>query len=80
MSQERQRSPVRIGLLGCGVVGGGVLRLLNENRSYLELRVGAPLEIRHVLVHDPKKPRVVSPGLFEEAEAPAVEAKVVNLR
>ncbi|MDQ2642579.1 MAG: homoserine dehydrogenase [Myxococcota bacterium] len=58
MSQERQRSPVRIGLLGCGVVGGGVLRLLNENRSYLELRVGAPLEVRHVLVRDPKKPRV----------------------
>jgi homoserine dehydrogenase len=58
MSQERERSPVRIGLLGCGVVGGGVLRLLNENRSYLELRVGAPLEVTHVLVRDPKKERV----------------------
>src|SRR5687768_13359978 len=58
MSQERERSPVRIGLLGCGVVGGGVLRLLNENRSYLELRVGAPLEVTHVLVRDPSKERV----------------------
>jgi homoserine dehydrogenase len=58
MSQERERSPVRIGLLGCGVVGGGVLRLLNENRGYLELRVGAPLEVTHVLVRDPSKERV----------------------
>ena len=45
----KQYAP-RIGLLGCGVVGGGVIRLLNENKSYLELRVGAPIEVRHVLV------------------------------
>jgi len=56
--QERKTGPVRIGLLGGGIVGGGVIRLLNENRSYLELRVGAPLEISHVLVRDPGKERV----------------------
>ncbi|MGC4088863.1 MAG: homoserine dehydrogenase [Polyangiaceae bacterium] len=49
---------MRIALLGGGIVGGGVIRLLNENRSYLELRVGAPLEISHVLVRDPNKERV----------------------
>jgi homoserine dehydrogenase len=58
VSQERKQTPVRIALLGCGVVGGGVIRLLNENRSYLELRVGAPIEIKHVLVRDPGKERV----------------------
>ncbi|HET9959280.1 MAG TPA: homoserine dehydrogenase [Polyangiaceae bacterium] len=58
MRQERKKSPLRIGLLGCGVVGGGVIRLLNENKSYLELRVGAPLEISHVLVRDAHKERV----------------------
>lgn len=56
--QERKTGPVRIALLGGGVVGGGVIRLLNENRSYLELRVGAPLEVSHVLVRDPNKERV----------------------
>lgn len=56
--QERKPGPVRIALLGGGIVGGGVIRLLNENRSYLELRVGAPLEISHVLVRDPSKERV----------------------
>lgn len=59
MKQENVPSPVRIGLLGCGVVGGGVIRLINENRAYLELRVGAPLEIKHVLVRDLNKDRVV---------------------
>lgn len=58
MSQQRVKSPVRIALLGCGVVGGGVIRLINENRAYLELRVGAALEVRHVLVRDASKDRV----------------------
>lgn len=40
------------------MVGGGVIRLINENRSYLELRVGAPVEVTHVLVRDPHKERV----------------------
>ncbi|HSQ65657.1 MAG TPA: homoserine dehydrogenase [Polyangiaceae bacterium] len=49
--------PVRIGLLGCGVVGGGVVRLLYDNAAYLAERVGAPLEIARVLVRDADKPR-----------------------
>jgi homoserine dehydrogenase len=56
LSQEKK--PVRIALLGCGVVGGGVIRLLNENRNYLELRVGAPIEVTRVLVRDSNKERV----------------------
>ena len=45
-------------LLGCGTVGGGVLRLLRENASFLLLRVGVPIEITHVLVKNPSKERV----------------------
>jgi len=52
------RSSVRVALLGCGTVGGGVLRLLRENGTFLASRVGAPIEVTHVLVRDPKKPRV----------------------
>ncbi|MFO0570280.1 MAG: homoserine dehydrogenase [Polyangiaceae bacterium] len=58
MTKERIKFPVRIGLLGCGTVGGGVIRLIQENQAYLESRVGAPLEIQHVLVRDPEKDRV----------------------
>jgi homoserine dehydrogenase len=58
MSKERIRFPVRVALLGCGTVGGGVIRLLHENAEYLASRVGAPLEIARVLVKDPQKERV----------------------
>ena len=57
-TQEREKSPVRISLLGCGTVGGGVLRLLAENRNFLALRAGADIEVTHVLVKSPNKERV----------------------
>lgn len=53
-----EKKPVRVALLGCGTVGGGVLRLLQDNRESLPLRVGAPLEVAHVLVRDASKTRV----------------------
>ena len=49
---------VRLGILGCGTVGGGVLGLLRANAGYLASRVGAPLEIARVLVRDGEKERV----------------------
>src|SRR4051794_40397169 len=49
---------IKVGLLGCGTVGGGVVQLLRANASYIEARVGAPIEIVRVLVRDPKKDRV----------------------
>jgi len=50
--------PVRIGLLGCGTVGGGVVHLLKANAEYFAQTVGAPLEIARVLVRAPQKDRV----------------------
>jgi len=52
---------IKIGLLGCGTVGGGVVSLLRANAAYIEARVGAPLEIARVLVRDPSKER--APGV-----------------
>lgn len=49
---------VRIALLGCGTVGGGVIRLLRENAEHLAARIGAPVEITRVLVRDGNKQRV----------------------
>ncbi len=45
-------------MLGCGTVGGGVLRLLEEHKAAFQERVGVPLEVRRVLVRDLDKPRV----------------------
>ncbi|MGO8996342.1 MAG: homoserine dehydrogenase [Polyangiaceae bacterium] len=50
--------PLRIGLLGCGTVGGGVVQLLHANGDYLAARVGARLEVARVLVRDVEKDRV----------------------
>jgi homoserine dehydrogenase len=49
---------IRVGLLGCGTVGGGVIQLLRANAAYLEARVGALLDVVRVLVRDPDKERV----------------------
>jgi homoserine dehydrogenase len=57
VTSERKES-VRVALLGCGTVGGGVLRLLRENREQLASRVGAPIEVAHVLVRSLEKERV----------------------
>lgn len=56
----RGEPPIRIGMLGCGTVGGGVLRLLADNRAYLGDRVGVPLEVKHVLVRDLDRERVAA--------------------
>jgi homoserine dehydrogenase len=50
-------SPLRIGMLGCGVVGTGLLHLLRDRASEIEQAVGAPLRVTRVAVADPKKRR-----------------------
>jgi homoserine dehydrogenase len=52
-----QTQPLRIALLGCGVVGSAVARLLTENAGDLEARVGRCLEIVGVAVRRPDKDR-----------------------
>jgi homoserine dehydrogenase len=46
---------LRIALLGCGVVGSQVVRLLDEQADDLAARVGAPLEIAGIAVRRPAK-------------------------
>ena len=52
------RQSIRVGLLGCGTVGGGVIRLIERNRESITARVGAPVEVAHVLVRDASRERV----------------------
>ncbi len=48
---------IGIGLLGCGVVGTGILELLEANRATIEARLGAKLEVRKIAVRSQDKPR-----------------------
>ncbi|MCL1889812.1 MAG: homoserine dehydrogenase [Desulfovibrionaceae bacterium] len=49
--------PLRLGLAGFGTVGGGLSRLLEENREELLARCGREISIRAILVRDPARAR-----------------------
>jgi homoserine dehydrogenase len=53
------RDSIGVGLLGLGVVGSGVARILLERASTYRERVGVPLILRRVLVREPEKTRAV---------------------
>ena len=58
--------PLRIALLGCGVVGSEVVRQIDRHAHELAARVGAPLEIVGVAVRRPQRARdlPLEPALF----------------
>jgi homoserine dehydrogenase len=47
--------PLRVALLGCGVVGSHVVRLLDEQAADLAQRIGAPLELAGIAVRRPAR-------------------------
>ena len=49
--------PLRVALLGCGVVGTEVARLLTTHADELAARVGVPLRLEGVAVRRPGRPR-----------------------
>jgi homoserine dehydrogenase len=57
---------IGVGLLGCGIVGGSVARILLEHADDIAERVGARLEIRKVAVRNLAKERAVPfpPGVL----------------
>ncbi len=57
---------IRIGLLGCGVVGQGILRTIATRQEALTRRLGVPIEVRKIVARDPDKERgeFVPPGLL----------------
>ena len=48
---------IRVGLLGCGTVGTGVIRILEENRADIVGRLGAPIEVVQIMVRDVERER-----------------------
>lgn len=48
---------IGIGLVGCGVVGTGILRLLRDHSAMIERRLGAPIEVRRIAARSRDKAR-----------------------
>jgi homoserine dehydrogenase len=59
LRNARDRAPLKVALLGCGVVGSQVYRLLTEQSADLQARAGAPLEVVGVAVQEPDRARHV---------------------
>jgi homoserine dehydrogenase len=56
--------PVRIGMLGCGVVGSSVARLLLADTAELSTRAGVKIELSRIAVRTIKAYEGINPALF----------------
>ena len=48
---------IRIGMIGCGTVGGGVLELLDRQAGAMAQRYGVRFRVTRIAIRDPDKPR-----------------------
>jgi homoserine dehydrogenase len=73
--------PLKVALLGCGVVGSEVVRLLADHEGDLAARIGAPLELAGVAVRRAGRARdvPVDPGLFTTDAAELVRRPGVDI-
>jgi homoserine dehydrogenase len=65
---------VRVGLLGCGNVGGAVVRMLHEHAAEIERRAGRRIDVSRVAVRDLTRQRAVpvAPEFFTDDPAAVV--------
>ena len=56
--------PLRIALAGLGTVGGGVVRLLDQNRDLIARRAGRPIEVVAVSARDRHRDRGIDLNRF----------------
>jgi homoserine dehydrogenase len=70
---------LKVALLGCGVVGSQVVRLLDEQADDLAARVGAPLELAGIAVRRPARHADLPPELVTTDAAELVTRDDVDL-
>jgi homoserine dehydrogenase len=79
--QATAEQPLKVALLGCGVVGSSVARMLTQHSDDLAARIGRPLELIGIAVRRAGKDRSdlpVDPSLFTtDAESIITEADIV---
>ena len=71
--------PLTVGLLGCGIVGSGVVRLLIDHASEIEGRVGAPVRVGPVAVRTLSRDRDVAVDRLTDDPAEVVEDPDVDV-
>jgi homoserine dehydrogenase len=73
--------PLKVAMLGCGVVGSEVVRLINAHSDDLAHRIGAPVELAGIAVRRPQRVRdvAVDPSLFTTDSAALVARADVDV-
>ncbi len=56
---DKEAKTVRVGLLGCGIVGGGTARILRDNADQIARRAGVTVKLARVAVRNLSKPRAI---------------------
>jgi homoserine dehydrogenase len=81
MQQPGAGEPLKVVLLGCGVVGSSVARMLTEHADDLAARIGRPLRLSGIAVRRAGRDRSdlpVDPALFTtDAESLVTDADIV---
>jgi homoserine dehydrogenase len=72
---------IGIGLLGMGVVGGGVARVLVQKADFLARQTGCPLSLRKVLVRqlEKKRPLELDPQMLTTRADDVLEDEAVDI-
>jgi homoserine dehydrogenase len=65
---------LRVGLLGCGVVGQGVVRLVRDSARLIEARLGRPLKVQRIYLRDESPSRANVPPELVTSDPAAVYA------
>jgi homoserine dehydrogenase len=63
--------PIKVGLLGLGTVGSGVVRIVEKHQADLQHQVGSPIQIEKVLVQDRLKVRDINVDILKLTEDPS---------
>ncbi|GHH56541.1 homoserine dehydrogenase [Streptomyces candidus] len=74
-------APLRVAVLGCGVVGTEVVRRMHDARDELAERVGVPLELAGIAVRHPGRDRGlgVDPGLWTDDALGLIERDGIDI-
>ncbi len=73
-------TPLRVALLGCGVVGSEVARLITEQAADLRARAGRPLQLVGIAIRDEKRDRPgIDPALLTTDAKGLVSREDVDL-
>ena len=75
------KDAVKVGLLGLGTVGAGVMKVLQINSEQVRSRAGINIEVKKILVRDLKKPRAVKvePSLLTTNAAEILEDPEIDV-